>query len=144
MLTQAEADALIAMEKHFIQLLPVTLRPGKNQSFELNGFPDAKERFLLDLWRGSIKLTKYRFQNRGRKVVVLVRLELNAAPHTNPDGTRIGGTPLHVYREGYEDRWAVPVFPDQFQDVSSMRQTFDDFCQYCNISERPPFQEELM
>jgi hypothetical protein len=96
MLTQAEADALIAMEKRFIQLLPDTLRPGKNQTFELSGYPDTKERFFLDLWRGSIKLTKYRFQNRGRKVVILVRLELNVAPHTNPDGTRIGGTHLHL------------------------------------------------
>lgn len=90
------------MEKHFVELLPVTLRPGKNQTLELVGYPDSRERFFLDLWRGSIKLTKYRFQNRGRKVVVLVRFELNAAPHTNPDGTRIGGTHLHVYREGYE------------------------------------------
>jgi uncharacterized protein DUF6978 len=36
---------------------------------------DKREQFLLDLSRGRIDLVKVKMQNRGRHVVVLVRLE---------------------------------------------------------------------
>lgn len=144
MLTQAEADSLIAMRKRFLQPTSIVLSPGKNETLELVGDPDPKERFFLDLWRSGIKLTKYRFQNRGKRVIVLVRLDLDGAPHTNPDGTRIPGTHLHLYREGFEDRWAYPVTQTQFRDPSNVRGTFDDFCQVCNIIETPQYQDELI
>jgi len=99
--------------------------------------------FLLDLWRGTIRLSKLRYQTRGRKVIVLVRLDINGSPHTNPDGTRLDGTHLHVYREGYEDRWAYPIDTSIFRDVYNIQQSFEDFCRYCNI-EIPPFQEGLL
>ena len=62
MITQTEADSLIAMEKRFVELLPVTLRPGKNQTLELVGYPDSRERFVLDLWRGVSSLRNIDFK----------------------------------------------------------------------------------
>jgi len=142
MLIQAEADTLIAMKKSFVTPVTVSLPPGTDQNHELIG-EDNREKFLLDLWRGTIRLSKLRFQNRGRKVIVLVRLDINSSPHTNPDGTGIAGTHLHRYREGYEDKWAEPINLIDFPNVNDMQQGFEDFCRYCNI-ETPSYQAGLI
>ncbi len=135
-LSQAEADALIAMEKH---------RANENRSaFPMAGesltiplqSPDRREQFLLDLSRGRIDLAKVKMQNRGRQVVVLVRLDLSGAPHRNPDDVEIPSPHLHVYREGYGDKWAVAV-PTNFRDVTDLWATLDDFQAYCNITQPP-------
>jgi hypothetical protein len=143
MLSQSEADALIAMRKTFVGSSAVSVPPGSDHTHELVG-DDPAERFLLDIWRGTIRLLKLRFQTRARKVVVLVRLDIDGAPHTNPDGTRLGGTHLHLYREGYEDRWAFSVDPNEFADMADVRLAFDYFCRYCRIEGVPPFQAELI
>jgi hypothetical protein len=131
------------MSKTFASPVTISLRPGINQTHELIG-ADPRERFLLDLWRGTIKLSKYRFQTRGRQVIVLVRLCVNGAPHTNPDGSRITGTHFHRYRERYEDRWASTIIPAEFKNITDMGQSFRDFCDYCNVDNRPQFQVDLL
>lgn len=143
MITQSEADTLIAMKKYFIDQKTITLSPGTDETRELLG-DDKQERFLLDLWRGTIRLSKYRYQTRARKIIILVRLCVDGSPHTNPDGNKIDGTHLHIYKEGYEDKWAYPIDSSNFRNVSDMKKTFDDFCQFCNIDNIPPFQEVLI
>ena len=95
-LTQTEADALIAMEK----------RRSDDTEWnypDLGGYltiplvsADRRESFLLDLRRGRIDLSKGTYQNRGRQVVVLARLDFGGAPHRNPDGKEIGSPHLHL------------------------------------------------
>ncbi len=139
-LTQAEAEALIAMEKQ---------RTTEDRSdFPMGGdslvlslqSPDKREQFLLDLSRGRIDLKKVKMQKRGRQVVVLVRLDLGGAPHRNPDGEEIATPHLHVYREGYGDKWAVPVPADRFGDTSDAWTMLEDFMRFCNITQ-PPYIE---
>jgi hypothetical protein len=139
-LTQAEADALIAMEKHRAN--------EERHDFPMGGVslvlplqsPDKREQFLLDLSRGRIDLAKVKMQNRGRQIVVLVRLDLAGSPHRNPDGEEVPCPHLHVYREGFGDKWAVPVPPDRFPDPSDLWATLQHFLAYCNIT-RPPHIE---
>jgi hypothetical protein len=138
MLTQTEADALIAVRKLFVTPTTVSLPPGADDTYELMS-QDKQERFLLDLWRGTIRLSKLKFQTRARKIIVLVRLDIDGAPHTNPDGVRLAGTHIHLYREGYDDKWAYPLDSTQFRDTANIATTLDDFCQYCNI-QAPAFQ----
>src|SRR5579885_152718 len=112
MLTQAEADQLMKLAKHFVRgPATVTIPPGADDTF---AGPGERETFFLDVWRGTLRLTKLKFQNRVRTVVVLVRLDVDGAPHTNPDGQRLAGTHLHLFKEGYDDRWAYPVNPRVF------------------------------
>ena len=143
MLTQTEADALIAMKKTFMNPITITLPPGTDKSHVLVG-EDPRERFLLDLWRGTFQISKLKYQTRARNVIALVRLDVDGAPHTNPDGTKLGGTHIHIYREGYEDKWAYPVEREHFGDVSNTQRIFEDFCKYCNIENPPPFQGGLL
>jgi hypothetical protein len=142
-LTQAEADALIQMPKRFVTSVSVKLPPGADHFYDLVG-SDPRERFLLDLRRSRIRLSKLRYQTRARLVIVLVRLCLNGAPHPNPDGQLIGGTHLHIYREGYGDKWAFPLDPAQFADTNDMWRMLMDFCGYCQISPLPAIEPELV
>ena len=142
-LTQAEADALIAMEKR--------RSDDTEWSYpDLGGYVtiplvsiDRRESFLLDLRRGRIDLSKGTYQNRGRQVVVLARLDFGGAPHRNPDGEEIGSPHLHLYREGFGDKWAIPVSDDHFPNLHDAWQTLQDFMRYCNIVEPPMIQRGI-
>jgi hypothetical protein len=136
-LTQAEAEALIAMQKHRVtndrHEFPMR---GESLTVPLQS-PDKREHFLLDLSRGRIDLMKVKMQNRGRQVVVLVRLDLGGAPHRNPDDTEVPSPHLHVYREGYGDKWAIPVPTERFRDTSDLWATLEDFLRFCNVTQPP-------
>jgi hypothetical protein len=124
MLTQLEADVLIAMMiKNFADATAISIPPGIDETRGLIG-ADPKERFLFDIWRGMLRLSKVRYQTRAHQVIVLVRLCIDGAPHTNPDGTRLPGSHLHVYREGYDDKWAQPLDPVRFPDPTKHRAIF--------------------
>lgn len=136
MLTQDEADAFLALQKQFVTHPgALTLDPGSDQTHHL--VAANREEFLLDLWRGTIRLSKIRLQTRARVVYPLVRLDIDGAPHTNPDGVRLGGTHLHRYREGFEDRWAFPPDPVSFANLHDPAGALLDFCRYCRIEHAP-------
>jgi hypothetical protein len=142
-LTQEEADVLIAMEKHRVNEDRSDFpRRGEAVTLPLQS-ADKREQFLLDLSRGRIDLHKVKMQNRGRQVVVLVRLDLSGAPHRNPDDTEIAAPHLHVYREGFADKWAIPLPADQFRNPAEVWTTFQDFLRFCNITRSPYFDPRL-
>ena len=135
-LTQAEANALIALEKHRTNEQDWDFpMGGESISVPLQS-ADRREQFLLDMSRGRIDLRKVKMQNRGRQVVVLVRLDLGGPPHRNPDGVEIGTPHIHIYREGYGDKWAFPLSAD-FRNVADLSTTLDDFFRYCNVTQPP-------
>lgn len=136
-LTQAEADALIVMEKHRVTNDRTDFPMGGESVILPLQSADKREQFLLDLSRGRINLQKVKMQTRGRQVIVLVRLDLGGAPHRNPDGKEIPVPHLHVYREGYGDKWAMPVPTYFFCDVTDVWKTFEDFLRFCNITQPP-------
>jgi hypothetical protein len=82
-------------------------------------------------------------QNRGRQVVLLVRLDLGGPPHRNPDGKEIGAPHLHLYREGFCDKWAFTLPVDKFGTPADVWATFQDFLRYCNITQPPHIDREL-
>ncbi len=142
-LTQAEADALIALEKHRANEERSDFPMG-GQSIVLSlESPDRREQFLLDVSRGRIDLLKVKMQNRGRQVVVLVRLDLGGAPHRNPDDEEIASPHLHLYREGYGDKWAIPLPADRFRNAADAWTTFEDFLRYCNVTQPPRIERGL-
>lgn len=142
-LTQAEADALIGMQKHRVNEdrsdFPMA---GQSLVLPLQSV-DRREQFMLDLSRGRIDLLKVKMQNRGRQVVVLVRLDLGGAPHRNPDGEEISVPHLHVYREGFGDKWAVPIPADRFTATNDVWRTLDEFLRFCNVTQPPHIERGL-
>ena len=142
-LTQTEADALIGLEKHRVNEDHTDFPTGGQSVVLPLQSADRREQFFLDLSRGRIDLLKVKMQNRGRQVVVLVRLDLGGAPHRNPDGEEIPVPHLHVYREGFGDKWAVPVPTDRFSNVADVWQVFEDFMRFCNVTQPPHVQRGL-
>jgi hypothetical protein len=137
-LTQEEADMLIAMEKHRQNDQPSDYpMMGGSVSVPLTS-PDKREVFQLDITRGNIDLSKVSYQNRARKVVPLVRMDLAGPIHTNPDGVDVLCPHIHVYRDGYGMKWAKPLPAEAFSDPSDLWRTLEEFYVFCNIT-RPPF-----
>lgn len=142
-ITQEEADRLIAMEKQCLD--------AKQWSFPESGgrlaIPlaslDKRELFALDLTRSQIKLTKATYQNRARQVVILMRLDLDGRPHRNPDDQEITCPHLHIYREGYGDKWAIPAPADIYKDTLNIFELFEAFMLHCNVKQPPRFQMGL-
>jgi len=142
-LIQAEADALIKMEKHRIN--------DERNSFPFGGesltlplqSPDKREGFLLDIYRGAKDLAKIRYQNRARQIIILVRLEIKGPPHRNPDEEEIPCPHLHLYREGFGDKWVIPLPTDIFKNIEDLWQTLEDFMKYCNITKTPFIERGL-
>jgi len=142
LLTQQEAEALLALEKHY--------RGSDRFSFPSLGgalriplhSDDHREEFSLDIYRARIELRKNTFQSRARKAVILARVDLCGALHRNPDGEEIPCPHLHLYREGWGDKWAVPL-PDVFGNPEDSWAVMSEFMNFCNVVTRPTILQEL-
>src|SRR3954470_1823837 len=135
LLTQAEADQLFALEKHRVN----------DEHYDYNGgvlsiplqSADKREQFILDIRRGRIDLQKGTYQSRSRQVTVLARLDFGGAPHRNPDDVEVPCPHLHLYREGFGDKWAAPIPIESFPRISDPWATLGDFMAFCNITQPP-------
>lgn len=142
-LTQGEADALLAMEKHRVDDNEWDY-PGLGGSISIPLLsPDRRESFLLDVGRGRLDLLRGTYQNRARQIIVLARLDFGGQPHRNPDDVEVPSPHLHVYREGYGDKWAIPVPSASFSNIADLWQTLDDFLRYCNVTQPPRIRQGL-
>jgi len=118
---------------------------------------DERESFLIDVNRkGRIRLTKCTYQERYRGIIILVRLDIDGQPHTNPEvssvplaylvpynGRTIQCAHLHLYVEGYMDRWAIPAPSEKCPRTEDICAILDDFFRYCNVIELPLVQRSL-
>ena len=109
---------------------------------------DGSETFLLDINRsGRISISRCTFQERYGVVDILVRLDLDKYKQPqNPDGTIFMGPHIHIYREGYGDRWACLLSDFEayrFSSSDDLLTSFTEFCDYCNIKTIPAIQGVL-
>ena len=133
MLTQLEADILLALEKLIRNARGIKFPnyPGR-EDYELVSI-DQKEKFILTVSRnGKIRRDKCSYSKRYRNVIILLRLDNDGRPHINPDGEEIPCPHLHIYREGYYDAWAFPV-PESFRDTDDLVGTLLDLLRYSNV-----------
>jgi hypothetical protein len=156
MLTQAEADALFAM-------------PKKPKSSDSLNFPhaggkllaefislDGREVFLFNINRASIAVSKCTYQKRARQVEILRRLDIGGSPHPNPEvetvpleilapynGVEIPCHHLHVYVEGFADKWAIPAPANLVNSDADLYTVMESFLRYCNVQEMPNIERGL-
>jgi hypothetical protein len=142
-LTQADADALLAIEKHRVDDTQYDY-PGLGGALRIPLIsPDKREAFILDISRSQINLAKGTYQNRARGVVILARLDFGGAPHRNPDDVEIPCPHLHLYKEGFGDKWALPVPASAFPNIADRWQTLGDFMAYINVAVPPDIRRGL-
>jgi hypothetical protein len=141
-LTQQEADSLIGMEKFYngdIWYEYPGLGGRLNIPLESS---DKKENFSMDITRSYISLLKNTFQTRTRKTVILLRVDIGGAIHRNPDGTEIQCPHIHIYREGWLDKWAEPL-PVFFNNANDSFSVLDNFMDYCKVVVKPRIERGL-
>lgn len=140
-LTQAEADILLAMEKH---RLNDDRHPFGSVRLEIPlASADQREYFLLDIGRGRINLLRGKYQTRAKQTVVLARIDFGGAPHRNPDGVEVASPHLHLFREGFGDKWAQPLPSGAFSNADDPWTLMEDFLRFCNVTQPPEFDREL-
>lgn len=142
-LPQDEADALIAMEKRRTSSDPYNYPTGGESLHVPLESVDEKEAFTLILNRRTVSLSKITYITRARKTIVLIRLDLDGRPHRNPDDVEVPCPHIHVYQEGYDDKWAYPVDPSQFSDITNPVAALVDFMTLCHITEQPVIRSVL-
>lgn len=143
LLTQQEADALLALEKYCVIGSNRFNFPSLGGALRIPLHSlDEREEFSLDITRGRILLEKNTFQTRARKTVILARLDIAGPPHRNPDGEEIVCPHLHLYREGYGDKWAIPL-PEMFRGTEDSIKLLDTFMDYCKIVNKPIIERGL-
>ena len=136
-LRQTEADELFAMAKVAASAQEFMFPSlGEKIILPLTSV-NQRENFHIDVTRSRIKLLKMNYSHRARNVIVLRRLDLNGAPHTNPDGQEMECPHLHVYTEGFADKWAYPISPETFPDLADLYATLHSFMHYCNVTTPP-------
>lgn len=144
LLTQAEGDALLALEKVAVATSSDIDLPDLGGSVNMDFVSqNGREEFILNYTRHTINLSKRNHHFRGRKVVGLARLDLDGPPHRNPDGQEVPERHLHIYREGYGLKWAFEVPVDKFTNMNDAFQTLEDFMRFCNIVQFPRIRRSL-
>ena len=136
-LPQSLADELIGVEKYPRPKTPATFpSPGDSVDVALYSV-DGRQDFVFDVSAHDFSDRSAKYQTRWRTRTVLVRLCVDRHRHRNPDRTRVGRTHLHVYREGYDDRYATDQIGDTFHDLDDVSATLFDFYKFCNIKGTP-------
>jgi len=144
-LTQAEADYLMQLEKLFTSDDPLILGAGSLKITRPLISRDGRGQFLLDVYQGSLSLKKYTFQERARVIIPLVRVDVGETlHHTNPGDEVIEGSHIHIYREGYDLKFACPLSEFPFHNPDDMIAMFEDFARFCNITMLPQIQGRLI
>lgn len=157
MLTQSEADFLIG--------LPKIRKDDEKYPFPLGGdtmtipviSKNGTENFLIDVNRGKIRLSKCTYQERYLEPTILIRLDVDGPPHSNPEVTNaplpylepyngqiIKCPHLHVYVEDFMDKWAIPAPLTNFSNTTNLFQTLHDFFEYCNVIKKPIFWRQSL
>lgn len=140
MLTQQKADQLMGTPKMLVNSLPIPFPLADDFIYIEAKSTDGRESFVFDVNRkGRIKLKKCTYMERYAVTEVLLRLDIDGPPHTNPDGEEFPCPHLHTYREGYGDKWAAPL-PSDFTNPGSLTQTLMEFLRYSNVIEVPQIQ----
>jgi len=122
MLTQAQANRLIAMLKQAAREDVFVWEQNKRQDELVVAVEDQKIQFVLSIKRNPFEI-RLHFRTKDRDIG-LVRVDNNVY-HPNPDGTEIRNRPhIHFYREGENLNWAEPI---DWYDLNNPLATLERF-----------------
>lgn len=143
LITQDEFDHLMALEKVALQSVSYKYPDlGGTLTVPLESV-SRDERFTMNIGRGYVKVSKVSFHKRVRSSIGLVRVDLDGSPHKNPDGQLIDCPHIHLYREGYELKWAEPLPTEHFKQSADAMVVFDELLNFCNVTRKPILEWRL-
>ncbi len=131
-LTQAEFEFLLNLEKEFEDKSTLNLYPAPLQwTRKIKSIP-TKDIFCLDFYRGTFKIQKYTFNHRYRQTLPIFRFD-SYGVHTNPDGEKVEEFHIHIYKEGFGDKFAYPASEFGIDNDDTMDIVLQKILRYCNI-----------
>lgn len=143
MLTQLEFEALHNMKKRLDIDSSGIIWPDKGKKISIGcSSLDNKEKFEVTINQSKIKIAKVTYQELYSDKTILFRVDTSGPRHFNPDGTFVEGPHIHIYREGYDDKWAYPLEEYIDTNPSDMIVLFIDFLSYVNI-EIPEIKQQI-
>jgi hypothetical protein len=139
-ITQTEYDFLIQQDKIFDDLtMSIILGPAPIQWCRQINATISKEIFLLDFYRGSFELSKYTVNKRYKQTVILLRYD-NGGRHTNPDGEEFDGPHIHLFKEGFNDKFAYPISKIGITSTDTMEMVCEKIMHFCNVKKFPAIE----
>ena len=144
MITQEEADELLQMLKSCVSTFLNLPSIGNREQFELTAINNKSKRFMVSVNRANKFVEKISFTALYKeKNIRLLRLDINPTQkHTNPiqlGGEELIGTHLHIYKEGFHDKYAIPF------DVTNpqLEKIFFSFLEQFNVIKIPPIRVQI-
>lgn len=138
MISEKEFNQLMDLEKVLEDESPIILPNNGGKITRIIKSFCEKEDFILNIERGKINLSKVKYQSRYKKTnTILVRIDTNGPRHQNPDGQYINCPHIHIYKEGYGDRWAYKLDENIFSDINNLAALLNDFLKYFNVNKVP-------
>ena len=141
-ITQQEFDHLIAFEKAFDEADMLILGPPPASWSREMTAPSTRDKFILDFRRGGFEISKYSYNKRYRQTIIMVRY-CSSVRHTNPDGVTFDGPHVHLFREGYDDKFAFPVSDIGVTVGEGMDVVLMKLLRYCNVTGVPAIEVGL-
>ncbi len=130
---QVKADEYMQVSKKFRRQRTINL----NQPFEITEvlYSDLHgDIFKFDARQGNIELSIGTLNNRAHDCIVLARLCIGKDKiHKNPDGTKVIGHHIHLYKEGFGDKIVYPAEDYGFEEPENFLKSIKRFCELCNI-----------
>jgi hypothetical protein len=149
-LSQSEADGLLRTPKLFKDDIVLEMPQTETGLFEhILVSQNKKEEFILNYGRYGRDSLKLKYQTRAREVVVLARLDISGRPHRNPptevypEGEFIDGPHLHLYREGFDDKFAFSLAQIEgliINDFNNGIEVLESFLRFCAVDNIPHIQ----
>lgn len=131
-LTQEEFGFLMGLEKEFEDKSTIFLGPAPLQWSRRLKSTATNDTFLLDFYRGSFKIQKYTYNHRYRQTLAVFRFD-SFGTHTNPDGEKLTGFHVHLYKEGFGDKFAYPASKFGIEETDPMEVVLQKFLVYCKV-----------
>ena len=140
LLKQADYEHLISLKKRFKNNIIIKSEPAPLHWTREIISMDSEHTFLLDFYRGSFNINRFTINTRFKKNIVLIRFD-SQGKHTNPDETSFDGPHVHIYKEGYSDKFAYPVSLLGLQEANfTIREALSKLLDYFNVIEIPKIQ----
>ncbi|MGX4600293.1 DUF6978 family protein [Faecalimicrobium sp. JNUCC 81] len=138
MLTQDDFTQLMQHFKTFEDNSPIVLPDDGGKIARNLHSKNSNDQFILNIERGRIDLKKVKYQTRDKATnTVLLRIDTKGPRHLNPDGEFIECPHIHIYKENYGDKWAIPLDATIFSDFCNLSNLLRDFLIYFNVQDIP-------
>lgn len=138
MLTEYDFNNLMQQLKKFEDDSPIRIPDDGGKITRNLHSENSHEQFILNIERGRIDLKKVKYQARDKATnTVLLRIDTKGPRHLNPDGQFIECPHIHIYREKYGDKWAMPLDSSIFSDFNDLGKLLKDFLIYFNVQDIP-------